>query len=86
MCQLQFFVFLLCLVETPGATDRSAYPVLRLRCDVLGQVYAELHGLPPILVEVGGGERLLDQQLLVAEQIAKHGASHMRRLAPVPPA
>lgn len=48
-------------------------------------IYAELHGLPPILIHAGSYEVLLDDSTRLAERITKAGGSARLRTWPVVP-
>ncbi|MGL4319132.1 MAG: alpha/beta hydrolase [Pseudomonas sp.] len=49
--------------------DAYCPPGVERRAPMLSPLYADLRGLPPLLVQVGEDERLLPQSLLLQEQI-----------------
>jgi epsilon-lactone hydrolase len=53
-----------------------------LRHPLISPLYADLHGLPPVLIQVGGNEILLDDSTRLAEAIRRAGGQVRLQLFP----
>lgn len=70
---------------SPGALDEMAAAYAGkedLRHPLISPLYADLSGLPPILIQVGGNEILLDDSIRLADAIRRHGGQARLQLFP----
>jgi acetyl esterase/lipase len=53
-----------------------------LRHPLISPLYADLHGMPPVLIQVGGNEILLDDSIRLAQAIQSAGGQVRLQLFP----